>query len=104
MANQPDRREYDIDIPVDVEAGTYADFASIWHTADSFVLDFAVLKRLPKPVVAEDGSRVIKVPTRVVSRVRVPPNQVFEIMKGLEKQLSMWERSHGVKRKPPEES
>ncbi len=104
MANQPERREYDIDIPTDVESGTYADFASIWHTADSFVLDFAVLKRPPKPGTNDDGSRVVKVPTRVVTRVRVPPSQVFEIMKGLEKQLSMWERSHGSKRKPTEES
>lgn len=101
MANQPERREYDIDIPAEVESGTYADFASIWHTADSFVLDFAVLKRPPKPTVNDDGSRVVKVPTRVVTRVRVPPSQVFEIMKGLEKQLSMWERSHGSRRKPP---
>ena len=104
MANQPERREYDIDIPTEVEAGTYADFASIWHTADSFVLDFAVLKRPPKPTVSDDGSRVVKVPTRVVTRVRVPPSQVFEIMKGLEKQLSMWERSHGTRRKPPADS
>ena len=104
MANQPERREYDIDIPTEVEAGTYADFASIWHTADSFVLDFAVLKRPPKPTVNDDGSRVVKVPTRVVTRVRVPPSQVFEIMKGLEKQLSMWERSHGTRRKPPADS
>ncbi|SDU82859.1 DUF3467 domain-containing protein [Jiangella alkaliphila] len=104
MANPPERREYDIDIPAEVEPGTYADFASIWHTADSFVLDFAVLKRPPKPSVGEDGSRVLKVPTRVVTRVRVPPSQVFEIMKGLEKQLSMWERSHGVKRRSPEDT
>jgi hypothetical protein len=104
MANPPERREYDIDIPAEVEPGTYADFASIWHTADSFVLDFAVLKRPPKPTVNEDGSRVLKVPTRVVTRVRVPPSQVFEIMKGLEKQLTMWERSHGVKRRSPEDT
>ncbi len=104
MANQPERREYDLDIPTDVEAGTYADFASIWHTSDSFVLDFAVLKRPPKPTVADDGTRVVKVPTRVVSRVRIPPSQVFEIMKGLEKQLTMWERAHGAKRHRPGES
>lgn len=103
MANQPERREYDLDIPSDVESGTYADFASIWHTADSFVIDFAVLRRPPKPAVADDGSRVLKVATRVVSRVRIPPSQVFEIMKGLEQQLSMWERTHGAKRPKPDD-
>lgn len=94
----PERREYDIDVPTDVEAGAYADFASIWHTNDSFILDFAVLKRPPKPETSESGERVIKVPTRVVSRVRIPPSQVFEIMKGLEQQLSMWERSQKARR------
>lgn len=104
MANQPaERREYDIDIPIEVEPGVYADFASIWHTADSFVLDFAVLKRPPKPSVADDGSRVVKIPTRVVSRVRIPPSQVFEIMKGLEQQLSMWERTRAQQKRSPDE-
>ncbi|NEE02685.1 DUF3467 domain-containing protein [Phytoactinopolyspora halotolerans] len=104
MANQSGRREYDIDIPSEVEPGTYADFASIWHTPDAFVLDFAVVKRPPKSVVSDDGERVTKVPTRVVSRVRIPPSQVFEIMKGLEKQLSMWERSYSKKEKRSEDS
>lgn len=102
MANQPSKREYDLDIPTDVEPGVYADFASIWHTSDSFVLDFAVVKRPPQSVVNDDGERVTKVPTRVVSRLRIPPSQVFEIMKGLEKQLSMWERAYGKRQRPPE--
>lgn len=101
MANSPDRRVYDLDVPADVEPGTYADFASIWHTPDSFVLDFAVLKNPPKPTVTDDGDRVLKVSTRVVSRVRIPASQVFEIMKGLEQQLSKWERTHGSRRTPP---
>src|SRR5690625_3139118 len=87
-----DHHKYDVDIPAEVEAGTYADFASIWHTNDSFVLDFAVFKRLPRPETSDDGGRVVNVPVKVVSRVRIPPSQVFEIMKGVERQLSMWER------------
>ncbi|WP_166353248.1 DUF3467 domain-containing protein [Phytoactinopolyspora limicola] len=102
MANQPKRREYDLDIPTEVEPGVYADFASIWHTSDSFVLDFAVVKRPPRSSVDDEGNRVTKVPTRVVTRVRIPPSQVFEIMKGLEKQLSMWERTYGKRQRPPE--
>jgi hypothetical protein len=51
----------------------------------------------------------LKVATRVVSRVRIPASQVFEIMKGLEQQLSKWERTHGNKQRkeqspPPEGS
>src|SRR5690625_1491651 len=90
-----DRREWDLEIPTDTEAGHYADFVSIWHTKDSFVLDFSVLKRPPRQVEGSDGSPVTKVPAKVVSRIRVPPKQVFEIMKGLEQQLSTWERQTG---------
>jgi hypothetical protein len=35
---------------------------------------------------------------RVVSRVRIPPAQVFELMKALEKQLTQWEASTGARR------
>ncbi len=34
-------------------------------------------------------------PTRIVSRVRIPPSQVFEIMKTLEQQLTRWENDRG---------
>ena len=30
-------------VPDDVVQGTYADFVSVWHSNDAFVLDFAVL-------------------------------------------------------------
>jgi hypothetical protein len=41
-----------------------------------------------------------------VARVRVPPNQVFEIMKALERQLTGWEQETGRRPKstPPGEA
>jgi hypothetical protein len=36
----------------------------------------------------------------VVARVRVPPSQVFEIMKALERQLTAWETETGRRTKP----
>ena len=89
------RREFSLDVPPEVEVGYYADFASIWHTPETFVLDFAVLKRPPQGAQHPDGSASVVFPTRVVARVRVPPAQIFEIMKALEQQLTMWEREHG---------
>jgi hypothetical protein len=69
-------------VPDDAVEGTYADFVSVWHSRDVFVLDFAVLAQ---PVI--NGQLM----SRVVSRVRIPPSQVFEIMKALEQQLTSWE-------------
>ena len=43
----------------------------------------------------EEGNRVLNVPARMTARVRIPPAQVFEIMKALEAQLTAWERETG---------
>ena len=81
-----------IHIPDDRIEGTYADFVSVWHSKDVFVLDFAVLSQPTTPA---------ELRSRVVSRVRIPPSQVFEIMKALEQQLTAWENES--KPAPPPE-
>ncbi|REF01058.1 uncharacterized protein DUF3467 [Thermomonospora umbrina] len=86
-------------MPEDAEVGVYAGFASVWRTQESFVLDFATEVRPPE--VAQDpdsGSRYVHVPARVVARVRIPPGQVWELMKALEKNLSAYERDAGARR------
>lgn len=72
--------------------GTFADFVLVWQTGDMFVLDFAAIVSPPDPP-DEDDQQDIN--TQVVSRVRIPPSQVFEIMKALEQQLSQWEARTG---------
>jgi len=81
--DQPQPQQAQIHIPEDRLEGTYADFVSVWHSKDVFVLDFAVLSQPTTPQ---------QLTSRVVSRVRIPPSQVFEIMKALEQQLSAWEK------------
>jgi hypothetical protein len=79
----------------EAESGVYADFAAVWHHDACFVLDFAALVRPPEVVEDEDGTAHRDLTVRLVSRVRVPPSQIFEIMKALEQQLSAWERETG---------
>ena len=98
MTEQPDTR-FEVEIGPDVEVGVYANFVSIWHDAETFTLDFAAVTRPPFPV--EDpatGEEYTKVPTRIVSRVKIPPSQVFEIMRALNVQLEAWERETGRER------
>jgi len=78
----PEQPQAHIHIPDDRIEGTYADFVSVWHSRDAFVLDFAVLAQPTTPQ---------QLSARVVTRVRIPPSQVFEIMKALEQQLTAWE-------------
>lgn len=91
---------FQVEVPADVHAGTYADFVSIWHTPDCFVLDFAALKQPPMPATDETGQDITVLPTKIVARVKVPPAQVFEIMKALSSQLTAWETEQGTSSPP----
>jgi hypothetical protein len=97
----PAEQRFEIEISAEVEQGLWADVVSLWHTPDSFVLDFAVLRRPPYAVEDAESHAVARVmPARIVARVRIPPSQVFELMKALEQQLSLWEQETG-RRNPP---
>jgi hypothetical protein len=99
---QPEQR-LEIQIPPEVEPGVHADFASIWHTPATFVLDFASLREPPSLVEEEDtGQRFINVSARVVTRVRIPGGQIWELMRALEQQLTAWERETG--QRPPDDT
>jgi hypothetical protein len=94
MGEQPIEQRLTMDITPEVEGGVYANFVNLWHSKDEFTLDFGVTSRPPLPA-EDDNGRFLHVSTRIVARVRVPPGQVFEIMKALETQLSMWETETG---------
>lgn len=86
----------EIAVPAEAEVGEYASFASVWRSQDCFVLDFATEVRPPEVVQEpESGVRYVHIPARVVSRVRIPPGQVWELMKALEQNLSAYERETG---------
>lgn len=88
-------RQFEIDLPPEVIAGSFADFANVWHTPDVFVMDFVSLVRPPQAGADVDGAPVTVVPARVVQRVRIPPQQVFELAKALTQQLEFWEQETG---------
>src|SRR6478752_10371478 len=95
MPEEPPR-QFEIDLPPELIGGDYADSANVWHTPTVFVMDFLTLAQPPREQVdAETGQRHTVVPARVVSRIRIPPDQVFELAKALTQQLEFWERETG---------
>lgn len=95
MAEEPPR-QFEIDLPPEAIAGHYADFANVWHTPNVFIMDFVTLAQPPREEVdAESGEAHLVVPARVVSRIRIPPEQVFELAKALTQQLEFWEQETG---------
>ena len=96
MNDEPLEHRVEMTVTPETEVGEYAAFVSVWRTQDCFVLDFATEVRPPE--VAEDpeaGGLYVHVPARVVSRVRIPPSQVWELMKTLEQHLSAYEMETG---------
>lgn len=87
-------RRLSVSTTPEVETGVYADFMSVWHQPHQFVLDFSVHTGPPQVTEVEE-QRVVNVPARMVARVRIRPEQIFEIMKALNHQLSRWEREQG---------
>jgi hypothetical protein len=87
--------QINFDLPAEVEAGSFADFASIWHTDNVFVLDFASLRGPATETHDELGEPQRSVNARVVTRVRIPPEQVFELAKALTRELEIWEQQTG---------
>lgn len=87
-----------IEIPSEWSVGAHADLATIWHTPESFVIDFLALKTPPQPVEDERGNPVAQLECVVSARVRMAPTHVFNLMQALNTELSKWEASTG---RPP---
>jgi hypothetical protein len=98
MSENEPPRTFKIDLPPTAVAGLFADFASVWHTPNVFVMDFVALTQPPQPTTdPETGAESILIPGQVVSRIRIPPEQVFELAKALAQQLEAWEHETGKK-------
>ena len=85
--------QLELNLPPEMEAGVYASFAAVWQDNDTLVLDFAVHTRPPEPVADIESGAVaaVRVPARVVSRVRIPAGQAWDLMRALNDQLGRWE-------------
>ena len=94
----PDRPiELKIDVPPELEGGTYANVLNVWHTAYEFTLDFGVMQQVGEP---EDADAALQVPVRVVSRVRIPVTLLFEVLKALNTNMTGYESTFGSIRAP----
>lgn len=91
-----------VNVPSEQEVGVFADFAGIWHTPNTFVLDFLSLTS-PAPQQQLDGAGAVvgAMPARVASRVRIPAEQVFQIIAALQQQADQWLEETG-RSEPPD--
>ena len=89
--------ELHIEVPPELEPGTYANVLNVWHTAYEFTLDFGVMQQVAEP---EDPDAAVHVPVRVTSRVRIPVTLLFEVLKALNQNMTNYEATFGPIREP----
>jgi hypothetical protein len=89
--------ELRLEVPPELEGGTYANVLNVWHTAYEFTLDFGVMQQVAEP---EDPDEVVQVPVRVTSRVRIPVTLLFEVLKALNQNMTNYEATFGSIRDP----
>ncbi len=96
---EPQPPQFALQVPDDLTAGVYSNIVGVWHSPYEFTLDFAVT--LPPQVMTDDaGQSVPVVPARVVSRIKIPPSAVFELMRALSQNEALYVQNIGPIPKP----
>jgi hypothetical protein len=88
---------FNIQVPPDLEGGSYANFLSVWHTGHEFTLDFSVTQ---PPQVPENPQGAVTIPCRVVARVKIPPSLIFDMLRALNEDMTKYETVFGEIQKP----
>ena len=94
MADQQQQTEFEIQVPPENEAGEYSNFLMVWHTPHEFTLDFAVMQP------SQPADKGVKVPCRVVSRVRIPPSVMLDILNAMTENVSRYQQTFGEIHRP----
>lgn len=83
-------QEIAVNVPEEEAIGHYANFVGVWHTPHEFAIDFCVVQ----PFLPEGPA------AKVVSRVRIPPTIVFDLLRTLNQNLTDYEKSFGEIKRP----
>ena len=105
MAESPEQNQvqFQVTLPPEQEVGVFADFASVWHTPTTFVIDFLAIKGTQHPSIDAVGqvhSETQVLEARVGARVRIPSEQIFPLIAALQQQGDKWLEESG-RSEPP---
>ncbi|MCU1551525.1 MAG: hypothetical protein JWR36_2085 [Glaciihabitans sp.] len=96
--------QFQVNLPPEQEIGVFADFASVWHTPATFVLDFlaATAPQHPSvdPATGQLHPEASVLEARVGARVRIPSEQIFPLIAALQEQGNQWLAESG-RSEPP---
>lgn len=90
----PEEPQVSINVPPENIGGTYANVVSVWHTPHDFAIDFCV----NQPYASGPDALAVQ----VVSRVRIPPTIVLDLLRALNDNLGQYEETVGPVIRPGE--
>lgn len=90
---QPTEQSLTLQLPDDLTGGVYSNVVAVWHTPYEFTLDFAVM--LPAQQIGGQDAGTSATPCRIVSRIKVPPAMVFQLMQALSVNEGLYEERIG---------
>jgi hypothetical protein len=95
----PERQQPEIQVvvPPELEAGVYANFLGVWHSAYEFTLDFCVTQ--PTRPAEDDPARTV-MPCLAVSRIRIPVTLIFDVVRALNENMTRYEEAFGEIQRP----
>ena len=100
----PGQVQFQVTLPPEQELGVFADFASVWHTPTTFVIDFLAVKGPQHPAVdpatGQQNPAAAVLEARVGARVRIPSEQIFPLIAALQEQGQKWLEESG-REEPP---
>ena len=99
----PDNNQtnFSIELEAAQEIGVFADFASIWNTPTTFVLDFLSVRIPAQEVQGPSGELQPHVNAKVAARIRIPAEQIFPLIEALKNQGEAWLKATG-RSEPPQ--
>lgn len=91
---QPGSAIFEIRVPPELEAGSYSNFLSVWHSPFEFTLDFAVTE-VNQPTDPKTPNAPVTVPCRIVARIKIPPPLIFSVLQALNENMTNYEAKFG---------
>lgn len=80
-----------VELPAELRGGVHAEIAAVWHTRDSFTIDFIS----PASPATADAEGHLTQPAQIVSRVRLPVSVIFKVAQAISENVALYEQAFG---------
>lgn len=80
-----------VELSPELRAGVHAEIAAVWHTRDSFTIDFIS----PFSPATADAEGQVTQQAQIVSRVRLPVSVIFKVAQAISENVAIYEQAYG---------